>query len=161
MAAVVGGQKDAVSLVVGGDDDAAAVQHAVLAQVLLVDAQHVGRRRRVSLHVVVELEAVDVAEVSRLADAQDDGLRKAVEPSQHLLGRDLDEIPGADRILDRLQQCVLADALRTDEDERVVDLLLWLLHPVRQPLDDVLGIVGINLVHVVEPRPGLGGHRPD
>ena len=71
MAAVVGRQIDAVGLVVGRDDDAAEVEDAVLAQVLLVDAQHVGRRGGVGLHVVVEREAVDVAEVARLADAQD------------------------------------------------------------------------------------------
>ena len=57
MAAVVGRQIDAVGLVVGGDDDAAAIEDAVFAQVFLVDAQHVGRRRGVGLHVIVELRS--------------------------------------------------------------------------------------------------------
>ena len=45
MPAVVGRQIDAVGLVVGGDDDAADVRDGVFAAVLLVDPQHVGRRR--------------------------------------------------------------------------------------------------------------------
>ena len=71
MPAVVGRQIDAVGLVVGGDDDAEAVEDVVLAQVLLVDPQHVRRRGGVDLHVVVEAEAVDLAEIARLADPQD------------------------------------------------------------------------------------------
>ena len=133
------------------------VEDAVLAQVLFVDAQHVGRRGGVGLHVVVEREAVDVAEVARLVDAQDHRLQEAVEAAEHLLRRHLGEIPWPDRVLDRLQQRVLADALQAAEHERVVDLLVGPLHAVRQPMDDVIGVVGIDLVDVVEPRAGLGG----
>jgi hypothetical protein len=71
VAAIIVWQKDAVALVVGRDDDSSDVDDAVLAQVLLVDAKHVGRRGRASLHVVIEFEAVDVAEIARLADAQE------------------------------------------------------------------------------------------
>jgi hypothetical protein len=39
----------------------------------------------------------------------------------------------------------------------VVDLLRRPLHPVREPVDDVLGVVGIDLGHVIEPRVSLGG----
>ena len=53
--------------------------------VLLIDAQHVGRRGRVGFHVVVEGEAVEVAEVARFADAQDDRLEETVEPAEQLL----------------------------------------------------------------------------
>ena len=67
--------------------------YAVFAQVLLVDAQHVGRRGGVGLHVIVEGEAVDLAEVARLADAQDHRFQEAVESAEHLLRRHLGEIP--------------------------------------------------------------------
>ena len=43
------------------------------------------------------------------------------------------------------------------QHQRVVDLLLRALHPVRQPLDDMVGVVGIDLVDMVEPRTGFGG----
>ena len=61
----------------------------VLAQVLLVTAQHIGRRGHVGLHVVVERKAVDVAEIARLADAQDHRFHKAVEPPEHVLSATL------------------------------------------------------------------------
>ena len=82
--AIIGGQVDAVGLVVRGDDDAAHVGHAVFTQILLVDTQHIGRCGSDRLHVVVEGEAIDVAEVTRLVDAQDDGLQEAVEAAEHL-----------------------------------------------------------------------------
>ena len=47
--------------------------------ILLVDAQDVGRRRGIDLHVLVEAEAIHVAEVARLADPQDDRLYEAIE----------------------------------------------------------------------------------
>ena len=103
MPAIVGRQKDAVGLVVGGDDDAADVRDVVFAQVLLVDAQHVGRRGGHRLQVVVELEPVDFAEVARLADAQDHRLQEAIEAPEQLLRGDFREVPRADRALDRLQ----------------------------------------------------------
>ena len=43
--------------------------------------------------------------------------------AEHVLRRDLVEIPGPDRRLHRLQQRVLADPLRAAEDQRVIDLL--------------------------------------
>ena len=39
----------------------------------------------------------------------------------------------------------------------MVDLLGRPLHPVRQPANDVLGVVGIDLVDVIDPPVGLGG----
>ena len=47
MPPVVGGQVDAVGLFVGRQDGAADVEDVVLAQVLLVDPQHVRRRGEV------------------------------------------------------------------------------------------------------------------
>ena len=96
MAPVVGRQVDSVGLVVRGDDDAAAVEDAVLAQVLLVDAQHVRRGRGVDLQPVIELELVDVAEVAALVDAQHHGPGEAVEAAEHGGRRHFDEVPGAD-----------------------------------------------------------------
>ena len=60
-------------------------------------------------------------------------------------------------MLDRLEQRVLADALCAAEHQRVVDLLVRALHPVREPADDVVGIVAEDLVDVVEPGVGLAG----
>ena len=90
--------------------------------------------------MVVESEAVDLAEVARLADPQDDALEEAVEPAEQLLRRDFGEVPRPDRPLDRLEQRVLADALRAAEHERVVDLLFRPLHPMREPSHDVVGV---------------------
>ncbi len=129
----------------------------MLAQVLLIDAQHIGRCRGVGFHVIVEGEAVHVAEIARLVDAQDHGFDEAVEPPEHVLRRHFAEIPRADRVLDRFEHRVLADALRAAEHERVVDLLLRPLHAVGQPQDHVLGLLAVDLADVLQPRPGLAG----
>ena len=71
MPPIVWRQINSVSLVVRGDDHAATIQDAVLAEILLIDAQNIGRRGGVGLHVVIEGESVDIAQVARLADAQD------------------------------------------------------------------------------------------
>jgi hypothetical protein len=54
--------------------------------VLFVDAEHVGRRRGVGLQVVVELETVELAEVARLIDAEDNGFSKSIEESEDWVG---------------------------------------------------------------------------
>ena len=87
--------------------------------------------------VVVEGEAVDLAEVARLGDAQDHRLEESVEAAEQLHRRHLGEVPRADRVLDRLEQRVLADALGAAEHERVVDLLGRELDAVRQPADQM------------------------
>jgi hypothetical protein len=112
--------------------------------------------------VVVELESVDVAEVSRLADAQDDRLEEAVEAPEDLLRRDFLEVPWPDRVFHRHQQGILPHALiRAAEHQRVVDLVLRVLHPVGEVLHDVVGIVAEHLVGVVEPSLGLRGVAGD
>ena len=63
MPPVVGRQVNAVGLVVGRHHDAADVEDAMLAQVLLVDPQHVRRRGHERFHVGVEFEAVGFAHV--------------------------------------------------------------------------------------------------
>ena len=74
MAPVVRRQVDATGLVIGREDDAGDVGDRVLVTVLFIDAENIGRRCRVSLEVVIECEAIGLAEVSDLAYAQDDGL---------------------------------------------------------------------------------------
>jgi hypothetical protein len=54
--AVIGGQEDAVGLVVRRDDHADDVGYVVLAQVLFVDPQDVRRRCGERLRVIVEFE---------------------------------------------------------------------------------------------------------
>src|SRR5215468_6967113 len=93
MAAIVGRQIDAVGLVIGGDDDAATIEDAVLAQVLLVDAQHIRRRRRIGFHVIMPSVTIDLAEIASLVNAQHYGFEEAVEPAEHVRRHDLDEIP--------------------------------------------------------------------
>jgi len=77
--AVVGWQEKAVGLVVGGDDDAEAVENVIFLQVLFVDPQNVRRCGGVDLDMVVELEAVELAEIAPFIDPQDDRFDKAVE----------------------------------------------------------------------------------
>jgi len=127
----------------------------MLGDVFFVDAQHVRRRRGVGLHVIVEFEAVDVAEVSPFTDAQDDGLQEAIEASEHLLRRGFAEIPRPDRVLDGLKQRVLADTLGAAEDEGVIYFLMWALHPVRKPRDDMVCVITENPVDVIDPPIGL------
>ena len=57
--------------------------------ILLVNAQDVGRCGGISLHVIVESEAIEVAEVARLAHAQDHRLKETIEAPEDLLRRDL------------------------------------------------------------------------
>ena len=157
MAAIVCGQKYAVSFVVGCYDDADAVEDAVLAQVFLVDAQHVRWRGRVGLHVIVELEAIDIAQVTRFVDAQDHRLKEAVETAEQVLRRYFEEVPRADRVLHRLKRGVFANALIAAEHQCVVDLLAWSLHPLRKPLHDMVGVIAKHAAYVIEPGAGVAG----
>ena len=58
-------------------------------------------------------------------------------------------------MLDRLNDGVLADAHGAAEHQRVVDLVLGALHPVREPCDDVLKVIREYLLHEIEPEIGL------
>ena len=49
-------------------------------------------------------------------------------------------------MLDRLKQGVLADSLRAAEHQCVVDLVAGMLPVMRQPANDVVGVVGIDSV---------------
>jgi hypothetical protein len=109
---------------VRGDDHAADVPDGVLPQVLLINPEHVRGRGRVHLHVVVEGISIDVPEIARPAHAEDDALHEPVEATQQVSGRYLGKVPRPDGVLDGLEQRVLADALRTAEHQRVINLLV-------------------------------------
>ena len=64
---------------VRGDDDAEAVENVIFLEVLFVDAQHVRRRGGVDLDMIVELEAIEIAEIAPFVDPQDDRFDEAVE----------------------------------------------------------------------------------
>jgi len=74
-----------------------------------------------------------------------------------LLGGNLVEVPRSDGVFDRLQQSVLPDALHPAKHQRVIDLDLWILHALRQPGDNVIGVAGVDLAHVIHPHPRLIG----
>ena len=57
---------------VSRDQEAENVEHVVFAQVLLIHAQHFGRRSGVDFGVVVELEPIDITEVARFIDSKND-----------------------------------------------------------------------------------------
>ena len=124
---------------------------------LFVDAQGIGRRRRIGFHVIVELEAIGFAQVARLADPQDYRFQKAIEPAEHLNRRGLLEVPCSNGVLHRFKQRILADALLPAENKCVIDLLLWPLNPVREEVDDVVGFIGIDETDVINPSLRLGG----
>jgi hypothetical protein len=129
---------------VRGDDHAADVPDGVLPQVLLINPEHVRGRGRVHLHVVVEGISIDVPEIARPAHAEDDALHEPVEATQQVSGRYLGKVPRPDGVLDGLEQRVLADALRTAEHQRVINLLVRTLHAMRHPRHDVLRIGAVN-----------------
>jgi hypothetical protein len=106
--------------------------------------------------VVVELKPVDIAKIARLVDAQDYGLEKAIEAAKQVLRRHLEEIPRADCMFDRLERGILADTLVAAKHERVIDLLVWPLHPVRQPHRNVVGVGTEHPTDMLKPRAGTG-----
>src|ERR1700730_10080029 len=156
MPPVIGWQEDSIRLVVRRDDDARTIENVMRLQILLVDAQHVRRRRGISLHVVVKFEAVDVAKIAGLVHPKDDGLEKTVVWLKRLLGRDFQKIPGADCALYRLKQRVLADALVAAQNQRVIDFLFRVLHSMCEPFDDMLCVARKNSIDMIEPWVGFG-----
>src|SRR5262249_50719642 len=110
---------------------------------------------RVDLRMVVKIEPVGLAQIFRFVDPQNHRFGEAVECAEQMTRRDVVEIPRSDGALDRLQQRILADALGAAKHERMVDLLLRALYPLRQPVNDVHGVVRENLVHMFEPTLGF------
>jgi hypothetical protein len=108
--------------------------------------------------MVIKGEAVHVAKIPRLIDPQDDRFHEAVEAAEQVRGRDFMKIPRADRMLDRLEEGVLADALRSAQNQSVIEFLSRQLHAVRQPFDDMGGVLGaVDRVGMVDPRAGFSG----
>jgi hypothetical protein len=81
VAPIFGRQIDAVGLVIRRDDYTADIEDVVLAQVLLIDLQHFGRRCREHLHFFIEIETANVSEIVRLAHPQDHRFDVAVKPT--------------------------------------------------------------------------------
>ena len=84
MPPIVGRQIDPVGLMVGRDDEAEAVEDVILAQIFLIDPQHVGRGGGVDLGVVVEAEAVHIAQITRFTDPQNHRFDEAVETAEQV-----------------------------------------------------------------------------
>src|SRR5215475_10038702 len=59
-------------------------------------------------------------------------------------------------MLHGFEQCILADTLRAAEHERVVEFVLGKLYAMRQPVDDVVNIIGKDFLDMVAPNIGLG-----
>jgi hypothetical protein len=76
MTAVVARQIDAMSLVVGRDNQAEHVRHVETANVLVYTGQHIRRRRGIGFNPLIEgvaISAAAVAEIVRFIHPQDDG----------------------------------------------------------------------------------------
>src|SRR5262245_2942791 len=104
-------QIDAIGLIVGGENDANAVENAVFMYVLFVDAYHVWRSSVVGLHMIIELITANIPQVARFVDTQNHTFEKSVEVSENLLRRNLLKIPGANSALHRLERSIFAGAL--------------------------------------------------
>jgi hypothetical protein len=78
-----------------------------------------------------------------------------------MLRRDLGEVPRPDRLLDRLEQGVLADSLGAAENKGMVDFLMRPLDPVGKPSDDMAGVIAEKAVGMVKPWVGASGSSGD
>jgi hypothetical protein len=157
MPAIVSWEVETVGFVVRRDDDAADVPHCVLASILFVHSEHIRGRRRIDLHVIVEAESVDIAEVPSFAHSKNYGLGESVESTQEMRWRDLYEIPRADCVLHGLQNRVLPDTLQSSENEGVIQFLVRTLPAVCEPTRDVLIVVRIDALDMVDPWAGFAG----
>ena len=68
----------------------------------------------------------------------------------------LGKIPRSDRPFDGFEERILPDALSAAENKSVIDLLLWPLNPMSQPVDDMIRRVAENVLGVVKPNSGVG-----
>src|SRR5262245_39582751 len=134
MPAIILGKVNPVGLMVSRQHKTERVEDVVLVYMLLVDEQHVRRRRSVRLEMLVKAKTVStfsITEVASFVYAQNHRLGEVIEPTEQMRRRHVMEIPRTDRILDRLEHRVFADALGTAKHEGVVDLLLGALHALR------------------------------
>src|SRR6516225_1728512 len=105
----------------------------MLRAILLINSQGIRRRGDDWLQVIVEREAIPLAQVAGFVDTQDDRLQMAVEAAQGLRGTYLPKVMGADSLLDWLKDCVLADALLATQHKSVVELLAGALDALGRP----------------------------
>jgi hypothetical protein len=109
----IAGREVDTDVLIAGEDDAADIEHRDFGKKLLIAAQRVGRGRDDRFHVLVELVAIDVAEVAQLRDQEDDAPQESVESPHDLRGRRIGNIPRTDRFSHGLEDAVLAAALRS------------------------------------------------
>jgi len=107
--------------------------------------------------MIVKCNTIRGTEIARLADTHHNGFGPAVEAPQHLGRRNFPPVPSANSFLDRLKQTVLAYALLSAEDERMVDLLAGPLHPMSKPTGNVSPFVRKHSLNVLKPRSGPTG----
>jgi hypothetical protein len=62
-----------------------------------------------------------------------------------------------DRLLHGFERGVLADPVAPAEDKCVVDFFLWPLNAVRQPVEDMIGVVRVDVLDVLYPLVRLTG----
>ncbi len=106
--------------------------------------------------MIVQAIAADLTEVAGLIDPQNDEFEEALETIKHVGGRDVGAVPGADGILQRLEDRVLAAALRAAKRDAVIDFHLRVLDPVRHPSDDVIGVFLAIEPDKLQPAFGFG-----
>ena len=129
---------------------------AYSAAIFFVDPQHVGRCGGRCLHVVIEGEAIELAEVARLAHAQDHRFQESVEASKHLLRRHLEEIPCADGMLDAVRAvCPCRCPCLPPSTRAWLIFDSWLLGTMGAPVDHVCGMLTVELLDVIEPAVGV------
>ena len=73
MATIICGKMNSVRSVVGGDDQADAVEDAVFAQIFFINAQRVRRCSCKCFKMFIQRVTIIVAKIARFIQAQDDG----------------------------------------------------------------------------------------
>ena len=159
MPAVVFRQKNSVAFVIGGDDDAGPGSECnIRGDAFVVDAQYIRQCGDNCLHVVIEAKTIEVAEVAGFAKSQDDRSEITIEAAvKDGRGAFLLPVPRPDGALDGFEQAVFPDPLIPTEDDGVVKFFSGALHPVGEPVNDMLRLIGINGIDMIEPALGASG----
>ena len=131
--AVIGRQVDAVGFVVGRDDDTADVEHTMLAQVLFIDAQHVGRRGGVDFHVIVEGEALPSPRSRASLMRRITDLTNPLNRPSICCGETSAKFQGPIAYFTARADVSLPIALPAAKEQRVIDLLLRASGPMGEP----------------------------
>src|SRR5262249_55220037 len=78
-----------------------------------------------------------------------------VESPQQRRRHNFLHVPLAYRPPDRVKERVLPDSLTAAQEQRVIDLLLWMLHTMREPPHDMFSVVRVESGDVIEPDSSL------